>query len=308
MKKKANKNKTFIFSASFIIFCGAAAVVLLNSALSDGTTESLTAMEHKGVAHTRILPAAPYLVMESNPIEAGHAAQVREKWAGTEIEPAQWGEQVTGVKNRMDTEEKVLALTLDACGGPYGSGYDEELIDFLREEEIPAVLFVNARWISENEAVFLELSEDDLFTIENHGTDHLPLSVSGGTAWGIKGTGGAEEVIDEVMENQELIYSLTGIWPAFFRSGTAYYDEAAVQIVNDLGLEAVNYDILGDAGATYTSSQVKESLLTAEPGSIALLHMNQPGGGTAEGVMEAVPLLQERGFEFVHLDDYELEE
>lgn len=301
------KHKSLIFTSMLILFSGAA-VLLLNSTIFEETTKSYTAMEHNGVSHTRTLPEVPYLVTESNPARAGHAEQVREKWAGTEIEPAQWGEQVTGVKNRMATEEKVLTLTLDACGGPYGSGYDEELIDFLREEEIPAVLFVNARWISENEAVFLELSEDDLFTIENHGTEHLPLSVSSGTAWGIKGTGGAEEVIDEVMENQELIYSLTGIWPSFFRSGTAYYDEATVQIVNDLGLEAVNYDILGDAGATYTSSQVKEALLTAEAGSIALPHMNQPGSGTAEGVMEAVPLLQERGFEFVHLGDYELEE
>lgn len=34
------------------------------------------------------------------------------------------------------TEAKELALTFDACGGYLGNQYDEELISFLRDEEI----------------------------------------------------------------------------------------------------------------------------------------------------------------------------
>jgi hypothetical protein len=30
----------------------------------------------------------------------------------------------------------VIALTFDACSGPYGNGDDEKLIEFLREEEV----------------------------------------------------------------------------------------------------------------------------------------------------------------------------
>lgn len=92
-----------------------------------------------------------------------------------------------------------------------------------------------------------------------------------------------------------------------FRSGTAYYDEVAVELANALGYEIVNFDILGDAGATYSSRQVANALLRAEAGSIALLHMNQPTSGTAEGVREAVPLLKARGYEFVLLTGKELE-
>src|SRR5699024_7073493 len=62
-------------------------------------------------------------------------------------EPEEWGENVTGVKTTFQTDKREMALTFDACGGPYGSGYDEELISFLKEENIPATLFVNERWI-----------------------------------------------------------------------------------------------------------------------------------------------------------------
>ncbi|GEN47129.1 polysaccharide deacetylase family protein [Alkalibacillus haloalkaliphilus] len=218
-------------------------------------------------------------------------------------ESHEWGEFVTGVKTQLDTEEEVIALTFDACGGPYGRGYDEELIDFLTEHEIPATLFVNKDWIEHNEETFIQLAENPLFQIENHGTDHLPLSVSGRTAWGIDGTSSPEEVYEEVQTNQQYIYELTGETPSFFRSGTAYYDEIAVEMIQDMGLEAVNYNVLGDAGGTYSSEQVEQSLLQAEPGSIALLHMNQPSSGTRDGVMNAIPQLIEEGYEFVHLDD-----
>ncbi|WP_245712527.1 polysaccharide deacetylase family protein [Anaerobacillus alkalilacustris] len=218
-------------------------------------------------------------------------------------EPKQWGENVSGVIHRLPTMEKVIALTFDACGGAWGSDYDEELINFLVDEEIPATLFINSRWIDNNMEQFLYLANLKQFQIENHGTNHRPLSIKGGTAWGINATSSVHEVIDEVINNYKKIYELTGQKARYFRSGTAYYDEIAVQIVEDLGMEVVNYDILGDAGATYSANQVKEALLSSKPGSIALLHMNQPSKGTAEGVKLAIPLLKEQGFTFVTLDE-----
>lgn len=222
-------------------------------------------------------------------------------------EPTEWGEDVTGVKNRFKTDKKEIALTFDACGGPTGNGYDEELIRFLRDANVPATLFMNERWIVENEIIFMELAGDPLFQIENHGTEHRPLSVNGGEAWGIAATASVAEVFAEIMENDETVRALTGNDMTLFRSGTAFYDEVAVELANALGYEVVNFDILGDAGATFSSEQVKNALLRANSGSIALLHMNQPTSGTANGVMEAVPLLQEQGFEFVPLDGKELE-
>ncbi|GAA0452473.1 polysaccharide deacetylase family protein [Alkalibacillus silvisoli] len=259
--------------------------------------KSLTLNDHSTIEHSLTERASPTHLF-STPIDLDI-----EQYSN---ESQEWGEFVTGVKTQLETDEQVMALTFDACGGPYGRGYDEEMIDFLIEQEIPATLFVNKDWIEHNQEVFLELANDPLFQIENHGTDHLPLSVNGQKAWGIKGTSNPEEVYEEVMTNQEYIKELTGQAPSYFRSGTAYFDEVSVQMIQDMELDAVNYNVLGDAGGTYSSDQVESSLLQAEPGSIALLHMNQPDSGTRGGVMNAIPQLIDEGYEFVHLDEFPL--
>lgn len=221
--------------------------------------------------------------------------------------PTKWGEQVKGVKYRLQTQEKVVALTLDACGGPNGSQYDHELIDYLIQHRIPATLFINQRWIDANPSIFQQLAQQSLFEIANHGTNHLPLSVTGNSVYGMKGTNNVEEVIEEIWRNHQKIEQLTGKAPRFFRSGTAYYDDVAVQIANELGVEVVNFDVNGDAGATKSKNEVKEALLSVQPGSIVILHMNQPHQETAEGVKEAIPILKKRGYRFVKLTETSLQ-
>jgi peptidoglycan/xylan/chitin deacetylase (PgdA/CDA1 family) len=169
---------------------------------------------------------------------------------------------------------------------------------------VPATLFLNARWIQANPYEFRQLAEDPLFEIANHGTKHRPLSVTGRSVYGIGGTRSVADVVDEVAVNQRLITQLTGAAPAFFRSGTAYYDDVAVRVVADLGLQVVNFDVLGDAGATYSAPKVADAMLRSTTGSIILAHMNRPSGGTAEGIEAAVPKLRQRGFRFVRLSEY----
>ncbi len=215
--------------------------------------------------------------------------------------PREWGEQVTGIRTRIDTDERVLALTFDGCGGPGGSSVDTALLDHLDDLAVPATLFLNARWIAANRSLTRELARDPRYELANHGTEHRPLSVTGQQAYGIRGTRSVQEVVEEVVTCQRLLGDLTGEAPRHFRPGTAYADEVAVEVVDQLGLEVVNFDVLGDAGATFSSAEVERALLGAQPGSIALLHMNHPGSGTAAGVAAAVPQLRDRGFTFTTL-------
>lgn len=231
--------------------------------------------------------------------------QLIAKYSGTVAR--QWGENVTGVLTRLKTNEKVIALTLDACGGPGGNDYDAELIYFLRQNNIPATLFINSRWIDANYWRFVGLAKLPLFEIENHGTLHKPLSMNGKSAWGIKGTEDVGMIVDEVQNNHRKIQGITGKAPRFFRSGTAFYDEVGVQIVNELGERVVNYNVLGDAGATFSAQQVKNALLSSQPGSIILLHMNKPASGTFEGIKAAVPELIKRGYRFAKLTEFPLQ-
>ncbi|MEI6208220.1 MAG: polysaccharide deacetylase family protein [Desulfuromonadales bacterium] len=217
-----------------------------------------------------------------------------------------WGEHIPGVRTRLDTRDKVIALTLDACGSVKGKGADVRLIDFLTQEQIPATLFINARWIDANPELFRTLSQNPLFEIANHGMWHKPASISGRSVYGIAGTKNVGELVDEIELNARKIEDSTGKRPGLYRSGTAYYDEVAVEIANALGHQVAGYSILGDAGATFGAEQVRAALLKATPGDIALLHMNHPESGTGTGIMAAVPELKRRGFRFVRMSDYPL--
>ncbi len=221
-----------------------------------------------------------------------------------DVQASAWGIDVPGVTTVLPTADRVIALTFDACGGPHGSGYDHALVAFLRAHGMPATLFLNSRWIDANIRVFHELAADPLFAIGNHGTSHRPLSVCGRSAYGIKGTDDAAGVFDEVTGNRDRLAALLGHPPRFFRAGTAHCDDVAVRIVADLGERVVNFDVNGDAGATFTPGQVERAVLGAKPGSIVIAHMNHPAGGTAAGMAAALPRLIDTGFRFVRLSEY----
>src|SRR4030042_1660274 len=220
--------------------------------------------------------------------------------------PKEWAEGMRGVKTRLDTNQKVLALTFDAGGGPGGSGYDGKLIEYLESEKIPATLFISGRWVDANPEIFKKLSNNLLFEIENHGLNHKPCSALGRSVYGIEGTKSVGEIYDEIELNALKILNLTGHKPKYFRPGTSYCDEICVEITNALGYQVVTFSILGDAGATYSKRRVKEALLKALPSSIILLYMNHPESETAEGVIEAIPELKKRGFRFVKLSEFAL--
>ena len=232
------------------------------------------------------------------------AADLARRHAGRKA--SAWGEHLPGVTSRLaasDGQGPVIALTLDACGGRKGSSYDADLITFLRERGIPATLFLTSLWMQTNPDILAELAADPLFEIAAHGARHRPCSVGGNSIYGIKGTASFAELVAEVEGNARDIERATGKRPAWFRSGTAYYDDIAVSVIRDLGLGIAGYSITGDEGATLPASGVAARVLRAGHGDIILCHMNKPASGTREGLQKALPVLLDRGARFIRLSD-----
>jgi len=217
-------------------------------------------------------------------------------------QPKSWGENLPGIVRYLDYSpaERKIALTLDACGSPQ-DGYDWELIDFLNAENIPATLFINARWIDKNPESFNALANTHLFDIQNHGQNHLPASVNGRSAYGLKGTADIGALIEEVDANKLKIASLTGVEPTYYRSGTAYYDEVAVKVILRLKQKIAGFSVLGDAGATYAAAQIEQTLSLVQPNDVIIAHMNHPERQTAEGLIPALRKLKNQGYIFVTL-------
>jgi peptidoglycan/xylan/chitin deacetylase (PgdA/CDA1 family) len=213
--------------------------------------------------------------------------------------PREWGLQVTGTVGKSAARD--IALTLDACGGPGGTGCDQQLLATLRKLNVPATLFLNERWIQANPELTAELARDPLFELANHGFLHRPLSVTGKSAYGIAGTTDIAQVYDEVMGNQAVLQDIIGHVPRFFRPGTAYYDEVAAAITRRLGVLPVNFTINGDGGATFAASTVAAEVGKARSGDIVIAHLNKPGSGTAPGLAQALPRLLGQGATFAKL-------
>ena len=220
--------------------------------------------------------------------------------------PHEWGESASGVKTRLKTEDKVVALGVDACD-LMGKGQDAKLIKFLAAENIPATLFFCGDWIDKNSAILKKLAANPLFEIANQGVSRKACSVSGKTANGVPGTSNVEELFGEIEQNARKIESVTGTLPQYYHAGSGYYDEVAVRIVRALGYEALGSSAGGSRGQSPEKRQVLDVLANPVAGAIAILGGVSLQSSFVDTVIEAVRRLRSKGYKFVKVSDYPLE-
>ena len=220
--------------------------------------------------------------------------------------PHEWGESVSGVKTRLKTEDKVMALGVNTCD-LMGKGQDAKLIKFLAAENIPATLFICGDWVDKNSAILKKLAANPLFEIANQGVLRKACSVSGKTANGVPGTGSVEELFGEIEQNARKIEAVTGILPQYYHAGSGYYDEVAVRIVRALGYEALGSSAHGSEGQGLETKQVVDGLVNPAAGAIAILGGVSLQSSFVDSVIEAVRKLRSKGYKFVKVSDYPLE-
>jgi len=119
-----------------------------------------------------------------------------------------------------------LALTLDACSGKF----DDDLIEFLIRNRIPATLFATKKWLLANPlGVSIIKAHLDLFDVEDHGENHIPAVIGAGKkVYGIPGEPDVLHLRREVSEGARTITELFGVPPHWYRGATAEYDAQAV--------------------------------------------------------------------------------
>lgn len=220
--------------------------------------------------------------------------------------PHEWGESVSGVKTRLKTEDKVVALGVNACD-LMGKGQDARLIKFLVAEKIPATLFICGEWIDKNTAALKKLAANPLFEIANQGVSRKACSVTGKAANGVPGTSNVEELFSEIEQNARKIETITGILPQYYYAGSGYYDEVAVRIVRALGYEALGSSRRASRGPSLEKKQVLDALANPVAGAIAILGGVSLQSSFVDSVMDAVRKLRSKGYKFVKVSDYPLE-
>lgn len=200
----------------------------------------------------------------------------------------------------QDRNRPQVAITLDACMGKT----DMRILSVLIAEEIPATIFVTARWLRSNpEVVSVLRQHPDLFEIENHGENHVPAVDVPMSIYGIAAAGSAAAVEQEVAGGSAAIQAAGFPRPVWFRGSTAKYDVSAIRQIRAMGYRVAGYSLNGDGGSLLGAALSEKKIAAAKDGDVIIAHVNQPGHAAGEGVARALTSLKRRGVRFVRLSE-----
>ena len=201
-----------------------------------------------------------------------------------------------GIITKLPTDDKIIALTFDACETKTTVHFDEGILSYLLTEKIPFTIFMSGKFAKTNRERLTELSKIDFIEIENHSLNHNQHMERLNIA----------QVKDEVMENEKLLFDITGKKTKLFRFPGGNYNENILETVESLGYRVVHWRIpTGDPDKHVTKARlVKWVLYITHPGEILIFHINGRGYKTAESLPEIIDNLKKQGYSFTKLEDY----
>ena len=200
------------------------------------------------------------------------------------------------VITRLPTNERVVALTFDACEQQRPVKLDTGISNYLVAHRIPFTLFLSGRFVEDNAEAVKALSALDFVELENHSWDH-PNRMQRLSD---------DEVRDEVLKTDTEIARLTGRRTTFFRFPAISYTARTLADAEGLGFTVVHYRWeVGDPDPKETPNRiVNETLEAVRPGDILIYHINGRGWHTAEALPRLIAGLQDKGYRFVLLKNY----
>ena len=225
------------------------------------------------------------------------------------LQPGWCQQQPVEIHDRLVLQKssaRAVALTLDACTGQY----DDDLIQFLIRNRLPATIFATKKWLDRNPyGVSVIKSHLDLFDVEDHGENHIPAVIGlGRKVYGIPGEPDIVHLRREVTKGARAVEAVTGVAPRWYRGATAEYDNQAVDEITKLGYKIAGFSVNADAGATLSKASIEERLSHVKSGDVIIAHMNKPTSDTAEGLSVGLLHLLRNGFAFVRLDQVDLQQ
>ncbi|TME14147.1 MAG: polysaccharide deacetylase [Chloroflexi bacterium] len=203
-----------------------------------------------------------------------------------------------------------IALTFDADmtqgmlqqlrSGAVPSWYNRAVVDLLRQEHVPATLFLTGLWAAAYPQEAKSLAADPLFEIGSHTYDHAAFRTP------CYGLGRAPDRAAEITQAQGAITATAGIQPKLLRFPGDCYDRTDVALARELGLTVISGDVRAGDGFNFSAPSIAQTVVARiQPGSIVVLHLH--GGRSAPMTAPALRLVIEaaraRGFGFAKVGD-----
>ncbi len=189
-----------------------------------------------------------------------------------------------------DRNSHTIALTFDSCPTNLADEFDQQVINILLRDNVPATLFLSGRWVEKHPEQARYLAEKPQFEIAAHSYYHPHLLEKSD-----------DRVLREMKKTQSIIRKTTGKTPKYFRPPFGEVDERVAKIAASAGLTTIQFDIAsGDPDPGLSPQRVVRRVLRdAKGGSIIVFHMNRKGVHTAEMLPEIIRGLREKGFTLV---------
>lgn len=206
----------------------------------------------------------------------------------------------------------VVALTFDADMTPamllmlkqgiVTSWYNRAIKDTLDREHVKATVFLGGLWTKTYPLDAKALAIDPLIEIGNHSYNHYAFANS---CYNLPVIANSQDKND-VSEAQAIIKETTGVTPKYFRFPGGCYDGVDVETIASLGLTVVHWDVVaGDGFNLHPASIVAAVESQAQNGSIIVMHIHDGtyAPKTNEALIQIVPDLRRRGFQFVTISE-----
>lgn len=200
---------------------------------------------------------------------------------------------------RLSAGRKLIALTFD--DGPYPP-YTDRLLDLLHEKRVHATFFLVASRARQYPELVRRMAEEG-HTIGLHAFIHRDFLALD-----------SREKEKDLREGREVLRSLTGKTPRFWRPPHGFRDPAAMAEAARQGLTAVNWSVSPRDWTGISSSVIRERVLAkAGPGAIIVLHDGDSPyyQASRQAVVEAagvlIDSLREKGYDLVSLEERQAE-
>ncbi|MGN0436668.1 MAG: polysaccharide deacetylase family protein [Wujia sp.] len=191
----------------------------------------------------------------------------------------------------VDEESKVLYLTFD-CG--YENGYTNQILDVLKQQEVPACFFVTQTFIRDNPELVIRMKEEG-HQVGNHTITHPSLPSKS-----------YEEIIEEITGCADYMKEKTGYsMDPYLRPPRGEYSERTLAITSDLGYKTIfwsmaylDYDVNNQPGANYVIEHFNKY---HHSGAIILMH--NVSSSNAAALETVISNMKEQGYRFASLNE-----
>lgn len=192
-----------------------------------------------------------------------------------------------------DTNEKTIYLTFDEG---YENGYTENILDTLKEKNVPAAFFCTGDYIRRNESIVKRMIEDG-HIVGNHTWNHkaMPEILSD------------TEFKEELTKFDDYMSEKYNTKTQYFRYPNGEFSEKTLKMIKDMGYKTVFWSLAYKdwekdvvKGADYAVGEIVNHI---HNGAIILLHAVSQDNANALPII--IDTLNEEGYNFKSLENIE---